>query len=1048
MAKKKKAKYQDIWTFDYTTVEPSGVTITRNGLKFVVKWKKGDKNYDAGQEVQWSINRSNKWTSVPDVQTSDTSKEITLTASNYFPTTSTKITDIGFRVRGKRSKSSLESKSEKVGNLYWSSWEEGHFAITAPVKATASSAWGGSSNPYTSTFTFGATSKTNDAKQYASVKWETMLVKDCKETDGNKLTWKSTAAGYDSGVSTNTSGTVSKTENSQTIVGKNNTYTRWFRVQSRGLAGIGGGWAYAKHVYATPLDPVIKKTEYTTSESVPVLTVTWNADSNAAHPIDQTAVEWVVDTPAAGLTCPSGTSWTTASTPKDSKNDDKARFQVPTAVGLDKCLWTRVELTHDENKSYSAHTLCKKGKLTAPSGLSVDANSSTYKATVAATQNSSVPDAKLAVIFRQTKNPTQDLIVGIIESGSSSVTVQCPNWSTMGAIAFGVYAFQGTATAKTKPNNVNQYVVSRNMWSDTVWDGGAVPVAPSNVTANPSDTIGEIIVTWKWAWSSADVAEISWSQNPNAWESTDEPETYNVTNLSVAKWRISGLETGVQWYVRVRLGITSSEDDITWGPPCEAIPVDLSSAPAVPNLVLSESVITASGSVVASWVYVCDDGTAQNYAEICEATVSASSISYGTIIAHTETAQRIIINAKDAGWLTGTTHNLCVRVSSAAGRDSDGWSNPVPITIADPATCSIESTSLENVTVTDDTGSTRTVLSLTEMPLSVTTSGAGIAGTTTVVIERAQDYSIMRPDDTEFRGYEGETIALVMISGEGTVTISADDLIGMLDDEAKYRIVATVQDELGQTASASVDFEVHWSHQAVIPVATALVDENEYVAFITPTAPAGAASGDTCDIYRLSADKPELIVSGAVWGTTYVDPFPALGEFGGHRVVFRTVNGDYITADNTMAWIDLQEDDRDILNVESSIIDFPDGRAVLDHNLTLSHTWKKDFQETKYLGGAIQGDWNPGVSRTMKLTGVAVVEDDPEMIQTFRKLSAYAGICHVRTPEGSSFAADVQVQEDEGYSDGAQTASFSLTITRVDPEWLDGLPYSEWNPEE
>ena len=77
-----------------------------------------------------------------------------------------------------------------------------------------------------------------------------------------------------------------------------------------------------------------------------------------------------------------------------------------------------------------------------------------------------------------------------------------------------------------------------------------------------------------------------------------------------------------------------------------------------------------------------------------------------------------------------------------------------------------------------------------------------------------------------------------------------------------------------------------------------------------------------------------------------------------------------------------------------------------------------------------------------------VIGDTPEKIQIFRQLAVYPGICHVRTPEGSSFAADVQVSESVGYEDGAQTASFSLSITRVDAEELDGLTFEEWSEEE
>lgn len=1030
----------------YKTVAPEGLTISRNGLTFAFKWKINDKNYASGQQVQYRLNNSGEWQNIGNIKTTDTSTSLTLSAGDYYPTFGKPTVNmISFRVRGLRSKSSIVTSTKTVKKVLYSDWAEKSLALYVHAAPTVSAAWGGSSNPYSTSFTASTTVKTDDQYPFTRINWEAVLVKDCSETDGSKISFSGGTMA--TGSSPNASTTNAILEDSNTIVGANKSYTRWYRARVTSIAGA-SGWVYSKHVYATPNKPTVTAASINKSGNIPVVEMSYNTAESVAHPIDKTEAQYVITTPASGLTCPSGATWDTATTPKDIRPTGKTQFSLESSVGYDQCLWTRIKLTHDTNTNYSAPRLVEKGSLTSPSNLTVQVNQSNFQATVTATNGSAVPDSKLAIVFRQANNPSKDLIVGVINHGATSATVKCPNWTNLGAVAFGVYAFQGTASSKTRSDGVTQYTVTANMTSTTIWDGGAVPSAPTAVTASPSDETGEIIVTWKWAWSAADVAEVSWSQNANAWESTDEPDTYVITNLYDAQWRISNLETGVVWYIRIRLGQTNG-DDITYGPYCRTVSVDLSSAPAVPVLVLSEGVISEKGSVTATWAYVTGDGTGQGFAEICEATVNANSITYGDIIAHTETAQKIVISARDVGWTSGNTYNLCVRVSSASGRRCDGWSAPVPVTVAVPPTCGISSTSLETITVTDAEEVTRQVLSLTEMPLEVHLSGVTNSSViASVAIERALDYSTVRPDGTIFHGYEGETVALIKQTGRNVFTITADDLIGHLDDEAHYRIVATLQDNLGQTDSASLEFEVHWGHQAIVPNAFILVDNYNYIAVITPLAPEGTETGDVCDIYRLSADKPELIVKGAAWGTEYVDPYPAPGRFGGHRIVFRSKDGDYITADNQMAWIDLQESVGDYLEAQRTMIDFPGGRAELDYNLTLSNTWKKDFTETKYLGGAVQGDWNSAVSRTAKVDGIVVIGDTPEKIQIFRQLAVYPGICHVRTPEGSSFAADVQVSESVGYEDGAQTASFSLSITRVDAEELDGLTFEEWSEEE
>lgn len=507
---------------------------------------------------------------------------------------------------------------------------------------------------------------------------------------------------------------------------------------------------------------------------------------------------------------------------------------------------------------------------------------------------------------------------------------------------------------------------------------------------------------------------------------------------------MSGLETGKRWYFRVRLVKGYGENGVygAWSAPAM---IDLSSAPSVPTLTLSKGVITADGNLSAFWSYVSGDGTGQAYAEICEATITGEGVQHGDIIASTQTAQHITLYAEKLGWASGDTHYLCVRVVSGSGRVSDEWSDPVPVIIAEELTAVIESTSLVGQEIIVDDNS-RTVMALTALPLTATITGAGTGGTTTLVIERAEDYHIDRPDEQDFNGFEGETILLYSQTGEDPITIRREDLIGNLDDGAQYRLVATVQDSLGQSDSASIDFEVHWSHQAVIPEGTASISGT--VAFITPIAPTGFMEGDTCDIYRLSADRPELIVSGGAFGVTYVDPYPAIGEFGGHRIVYRTADGDYITAENEIAWLDITAEDGDALNIVYSLIDFEGEQIEFYYDVTHSNTWEKDFKETRYLGGSVTGDWNKAIGRTASLKGSTITIKDQDTMRKFRRLAVYPGICHIRTVDGSSFKCDIQVSEDRRYDANTIRAEYSLSVTRVDPEELDGLTYAEWISEE
>lgn len=1030
------------------TKNPSGLSVARTTNKLSCTWKIGDSDYGDGQQFQWKIDKG-KWTK-KSVGKTATATPITLTLANYYPyAKKPKIKSFWFRVRGNRKKYTKKNKKINPG---WSGWTKKEFKLAKPPKPALTATLSDSqTNVTTFSWTVTESSSTSNGGIFSRVEWQTALVKNCA-IKPEKVKYGS------SHYSTSLTGSTVQTEDTSQLA-DGNSYTRFVRVRSQGPYGSDDtDWVYAKHVYAAANASQNVKVESVrpTNQGGLEVVVTWDTSQTDARPIDDIIVQYIItDNPDAGLECPSGASWTDATNAAYKDGSDMARFTLADPLSDDEVLFIRVNTKHDTVTTPGSPVLAYVGSLTDPSGLSVQTDDTTFRATVTATNNSNISDSFLAVVYTTASAPDQAYVAGIIPHGQTGTltNIQCADWTDETAKAFGVYAVVGEYAQQTRDDGITSYVVTPFdgkplMISDTKWDGGAVPSAPAVFNVNPTTISGTVRATWSWSWEDATGIELSWADHDDAWESTDEPETYDVSNMHAAQWNISSLATGVTWYMRARF-YRDVNDERTYGPYSVIRKIDLSSAPSIPTLVLEPSVIPTGGTVTASWAYSTGDGSAQAYAEIREATYTTNGITYGDVVAHTETAQHVTIDAETAGWSTGETHNLCVMVVSASGRASDAWSDPVPVTIAEPPTCTISQTSLTNAAVVEDSENetTRTVLSLTEMPLTITVTGAGDAGTTTVAVERAADYPLDRPDGNRYTGFEGETTALYSQTGEAQIEISLDNpdvLLGHFDDGAQYRIVATVTDTYGQSAETELPFEVHWSDQALMPDVDIVTDMDNYVTRITPIAPANVRASDRVDIYRLSADMPELIYQGAEFGTTYIDPYPAIGEFGGHRIVFKTENGDFITADEHFAWVDTDGDDDDLISLYATIIDFNGEQIILPYNISVSGKWKKDFEETVYLGGSVQGDWNPGISRTASVSTVAVSYEDQTTIQAMRRLAAYPGICQVRTPDGSSYAADVQVSEDQGYDTAGKVVEYKLSITRVDPEGLDGLTLLEW----
>ena len=1025
------------------TKTPKGLTIARDGNNYTASWKIADADHGNGQQLQRRIKINGTWGHWSDVsvgKTTTSKKFLTITPTSYWPYVYFELNSIQVRVRGNRKAYTVKEKYKENGktkerdktvNPTWSDWATASFDIQQPVKPSASASLDGSNDDKT---TFSWSSAEATAKQvFSRVYWEAVRVKNCEQTDGSKTTWTTGGAVQDrrTGTSGSASSSTGITEDSATIWAvEGDSYTRWFRCRAEGPEGT-PGWSYARHVYAIPYQTKDVKVHPTDKGSAGYLfTVTWNPNASITHPVDRAVIEYLVDTPASGLVPPDDVSWTEAVTSYDTSGTAKAVFTHGTRLGQDKCLWVRVNNWHDrkEKQGYAKHVL--SGALSAPTLGDITPSSGTVNVNIS--YSYTVPGTFVEVFYRTGTNPNKAVKIGTIPNGQTSGTFSYP--TNVGTISFG---------ARARVNSDS----NGSMYSSTTWQSSSLPSKPT-LAVEGTAIEGTVKLDWNWNWSTATAAEISWADHEDAWMSTDEPQTYTVTTLNASEWHVSDLATGKMWYFRVRL-IKEEADGTTYGPWSDIVPCHLSSAPAIPLLMLSPGVIAPGEKTVASWAYVTTDGTNQVSAEVCEATIAAGGVTYGRIIGRTNTAQHITLDtaAPALGWLAGSSHSLCVRVTSASGHRTD-WSDPATVIIANAPTISVTSSLVsETIPTTDEQGdpTSRTVNSLKAMPMTVTVTGAGTSGISSIAIERAADYQTARPDEDTSQGYEGETVAIMSHIGETAFTISQQDLVGRLDDGAQYRLICSVTDDLGQTATNDpIPFEVHWTHQAIIPDATCEIDDVNYIAKITPIAPEGTETGDVCDIYRLSVDKPELIVQDGTWGTMYVDPYPAVGQYGGHRVVFKTANGDYITDDNQFAWVDLNEIDGNFLDTDETIIDFDGERIVLPYNLDVSSKWSKDFEETKYLGGAIQGDWNPAVSRSGSVGTVVLENVDPDTVRALRRLAAYPGICHVRTPEGSSYAADIQVSEDRAYGKTGYVADYSLSITRVDPEGFEGMTYAEW----
>ena len=126
-----------------------------------------------------------------------------------------------------------------------------------------------------------------------------------------------------------------------------------------------------------------------------------------------------------------------------------------------------------------------------------------------------------------------------------------------------------------------------------------------------------------------------------------------------------------------------------------------------------------------------------------------------------------------------------------------------------------------------------------------------------------------------------------------------------------------------------------------------------------------------------------------------------------------------------------------------SIIDFNGQQVELMFNIDLSDNFEKDFEEVTYLGGSVQGYFGKAVKRKSNIKA-SLVTDDADAIRTLALLCDYAGPAHIRTRDGSSYWANINVQRTLVQATAHKVWEYTFNAQRFDPERYDGVLLEDW----
>lgn len=543
----------------------------------------------------------------------------------------------------------------------------------------------------------------------------------------------------------------------------------------------------------------------------------------------------------------------------------------------------------------------------------------------------------------------------------------------------------------------------------------------------PGDDGASAVVQFAWDASGTDDAdgtEVSWAATEKAWDSTTLPKTFKVPNdksegsLSYGGRTyngsytliIDGLSQGVQVCVKCRRYM---EANSTYGPYSNIGKTIPTIAPS--GAVLMAPAFVAEGDGVPfAWAFD-GGGIQQSWRLVTES---------GLVLASgTDAVGSCTVPAQDAEERSEDGVLTCHAEISTGGQYVE--SNTVNVTIAAPPEIGI-----------GDIGT------LTAQPATIPlTSSVGSAQTAIVVTAQGTEGS--SPYGAERQLYGDTVWSAVLIpdwqySVEDEVYEADVELPEGMDfrDLASYEVYVSAIDTVsGLSATAEYAlFSVDWEHKAPAPSdeitlsPSVETDEDGNVARIcgiSLVAPDGAESSDVYDVYRITADGPQLIGSGLELDGTVTDRYAPFGEgMRYYRIACRTADGD-------VAWTDFD------YILEGAVIRFDfDGDEhdwlELEYGTDVSEAYEKDFEAVRLMDGTTGGSWNAGVSHTARLDGSILRINGQEKVAALRDLARCTKPAFVRTGVGSAYAANVDVQDVAPDDFDGAFMNVSLTATEVD----------------
>lgn len=628
-------------------------------------------------------------------------------------------------------------------------------------------------------------------------------------------------------------------------------------------------------------------------------------------------------------------------------------------------------------------------------------------------------------------------------------------------------------------------------WTAYSANVGAMPSAPDGIISIKATSKTSVYLEWA-SVKSADFYDIEYTTKVRYFDSSD--AVTQKSGIEGTHFELTGLESGQEYFFRVRAGRDEANDRSAW---CEPKSISIGDDPAAPTTWSSTTTAVVGEALNLYWVHNSADGSSQTYAEL-ELTIG------GKTETHTIKNDRSEDDKdKTSVYPIATTEysegtKILWRVRTAGVTLVYGeWSVQRTVDIYAPPTLDLSLTDSELNPLQTVTAFPIYIRGLagpnTQAPLSY-----HVAITSTEVYETVDNAGnprvVNRGEEVYSRHFD--------ISTRLDQELSAGDID--LENNVKYILTCTVAMNSGLKAEASLEFGVTWEDMLYEPNAEISIDTDAYTAAIRPYCMShtyvnrvvrlsgstyvmtgetvgtvfgeivpGAKTNFGQQVYRgttVDGDEVYYYISEVTeyakdvllsvyrrefdggltelatgldnsMFTTIIDPHPSL-DYARYRIVATTKSTGAVSFYDPPGYpvggfaIIVQWDEEWSnfeTSEESSALEQPPWSGSLlklPYNIKVSDSNQPDVELVEFIGRRNPVAYYGTQRGTTSNWNTVIPARDKETLYALRRLQNWMGNAYVREPSGSGYWAHIKVSFSQSYDD--LTIPATLNVTRVE----------------